>query len=237
VNASTGIGTATLNAPSGATDLHFILSGQNFAYVNEYDPYGNATGYFMRRDTTAFSNSALNGIYVYNFSGDETGYGPVAAVGAFVADGTGKITAGAQDLNQGGAFNPDLPLAGTYNVGSNGRGTLALDNGTYSLQAIMYVIDANTVTFLSTDSTVGAFGRAEKQSGMTEMPPLSGGYVLSEAGSSTVGGIVTMAQFTADASGTITNGVLTARTAWTVTAVSQRRLKHSGARGNMCCGS
>lgn len=208
LNTSTGVGTATLSAPSGTTTLQFVMSGQNFAYINEYDPYANASGYILKRDPTAFSNAALNGIYVFNFSGDETGYGPIAAVGAFAVDGAGNVTAGAEDLNEGGIYSPDLPLTGTYQIGADGRGVASLDNGTYALPIVCYVIDANTITFLSSDSTVGAFGRAEKQSGMAGTPTLSGGYAFSENGSSTVGGIATVGRFAADSAGNISAGVL-----------------------------
>lgn len=78
----------------------------------------------------AFSNSKLNGTYVFSVSGTDLSGFPLAVAGTFNANGAGSITGGAVDMNDGGFSSPapNLSIGGgsTYNVGPDGRGSAAL---------------------------------------------------------------------------------------------------------------
>jgi hypothetical protein len=80
----------------------------------------------------AFSNSNLNGTYVFSISGIDASGAPYAMAGTFTANGSGGngkggITGGTLDINDSSVFT--TPAAGvsinsnsTYSVGADGRG-------------------------------------------------------------------------------------------------------------------
>ena len=84
-----------------------------------------------------FSQSNLNGTYVFSVSGADSSSGaPYAMVGTFTANGSGGITGGVLDLNDA-AFPASsiLPVAnaavsgGSYSLGVDGRGQVKLNTG------------------------------------------------------------------------------------------------------------
>jgi hypothetical protein len=80
------------------------------------------------------SEALLNGQYAMTLTGFDAS-GPVGMLASFKADGTGKITAGFEDINSTGAsgVQADVPvLAGSssYSVGSDHRGCLTLATST-----------------------------------------------------------------------------------------------------------
>src|ERR1051325_6022380 len=71
----------------------------------------------------SFSNSNLNGTYVFSVAGSDSGGNYMATVGTFTADGNGKITGGTLDFNDnatGPAANQAV-TGGNYFVGVDGR--------------------------------------------------------------------------------------------------------------------
>ena len=91
----------------------------------------------------SFSASNLNGTYVFSVSGTDGGGFPLAAVGTFTANGSGGISGGVVDMNDGGfsAPAPNLSIGGSssYNVGIDGRGraTLAVSNSPFGSSLIL----------------------------------------------------------------------------------------------------
>jgi hypothetical protein len=103
----------------------------------------------------SFSNSNLNGTYVFSVSGTDTAGAPYAIVGTFTANGSGGngrggITGGTLDLN-----DPGIPTvvsnaaisSGSYKVNVDGRGQATL-NTTTSFGSI-------TLDFVLQDSSHG----------------------------------------------------------------------------------
>ena len=89
--------------------------------------------------TGGFSQSNLNGTYVFSASGTDASGFPYAIVGTFTANGSGGITGGVLDLNDAGfpGANPAIsPIAnasvtsGSYTLGVDGRGQIKLNNRT-----------------------------------------------------------------------------------------------------------
>ena len=77
--------------------------------------------------TAPVNNGALNGNYAFSISGFQNS-SPFFMVGSLVADGNGNITSGVLDLNTGsGSPQAGSPFNGTYMIGGNGVGTMALD--------------------------------------------------------------------------------------------------------------
>jgi hypothetical protein len=79
-----------------------------------------------------FSNSSLNGTYVFSISGTDVNGTPYAMVGTFTANGSGGITGGTLDINDvNTALIPNSPISrGSYNVGVDGRGIATLQTST-----------------------------------------------------------------------------------------------------------
>jgi len=81
-----------------------------------------------------YSVASLNGQYAFATNGESFSGGvnatPLARVGSFTADGTGKILTGVEDVNAAGTTSLALPITGgSYTVNADGRGTLTLQTG------------------------------------------------------------------------------------------------------------
>ena len=79
------------------------------------------------------SESLLKGQYALSMAGFD-GSGPVGMLGSFTADGTGKITAGVEDINSSGpnGVQSNLPIttaSSSYAIGSDNKGCLTLVAG------------------------------------------------------------------------------------------------------------
>jgi hypothetical protein len=80
-------------------------------------------------------NSLLNGSYAFLVSGFGHLSGipvrtEVVTAGSFVADGAGNITNGICDANLTGGVSANMPITGTYALGSDNRGTMSVNGGT-----------------------------------------------------------------------------------------------------------
>ena len=89
--------------------------------------------------TGGFSQSNLNGTYVFSSSGTDTNGFAYAMVGTFSANGSGGISGGVLDINDAG-FSASSPVinpvanasitSGSYTLGVDGRGQIKLSNNT-----------------------------------------------------------------------------------------------------------
>jgi len=80
-----------------------------------------------------FSNSNLNGTYVFSITGGDSNFDFMTTAGTLTADGKGNITGGTLDINDSGFSGPltNNPItAGSYNVTADGRGTATLATST-----------------------------------------------------------------------------------------------------------
>ncbi|MFZ0733253.1 MAG: hypothetical protein WAM79_13070 [Candidatus Sulfotelmatobacter sp.] len=99
---------------------------------------GSGTANPVAPPTGAFSNSNLNGSYVFSISGtDNIAGAPYAAVGLFTANGSGGISGGAVDMNDAAFPSSSIsPVAnaaitgGSYKMGQDGRGQATLSVAT-----------------------------------------------------------------------------------------------------------
>ena len=74
--------------------------------------------------TGGFSNSSLNGTYVFSVTGSDASGLFLTMAGTFVANGSGGITGGTMDLNDAGTgpLLSQVITGGVYSVGVDGRG-------------------------------------------------------------------------------------------------------------------
>jgi hypothetical protein len=114
----------------------------------------------------SFSNSNLNGTYVFSVSGTDTAGAPYAIVGSFTANGSGGnglggITGGTLDLNDPGfptlVSNAAITNGSSYKVNVDGRGQATLITstafGTITLDFVLQDSSHGLVTEFDHDGT------------------------------------------------------------------------------------
>jgi hypothetical protein len=173
------------------------------ARIIEFDSTGALTSGVLRIQTpSAFSNAQVTGNYAFGIGGAKTG-GTGAlfqAAGVFTLSGT-SVTGFVDSnddgsMNQGSAGYPAQPLSltgGTYNISSNGRGTLTFIPGTgLPVSTVMYVLYNNEFFLMTTDlQTINPLssGTALLQTGtpygQSSLSAVSVMYTIGSAGTST----------------------------------------------------
>jgi hypothetical protein len=134
--------------------------------IIEFDNTGaNSTGSIAIQDPTEFSNAAMSGSYHFTVKSPLTaaaGGGLFAAVGVLNLSGT--TVTGSGDININGIVDPGnvgyptTPItftAGTYNIGSNGRGMLSFTlpgPPPITFNVILYVLSSNQLQMMSSDA-------------------------------------------------------------------------------------
>ena len=189
---------------------------------------GNASTKATPPPSGSFSNSNLNGTYVFSVAGSDSGGNYMATVGTFIADGNGHISGGTLDFNDNatGPSPNQAVTGGNYFVGVDGRPsaqigllTLATAAGNFSFD---YVLSSSTQGLMTEFDTFGsASGTFELQANVTQANINGQSYAFNFSGTTGTGttfcGIspgftvvmpfATVGAFTLDASGNITNGV------------------------------
>ncbi len=142
-----------------------------------------------------FTKTSLSGQYVIAQTGigavqpPLTGIAPFSETIVLTADGKGALNVTVDDFDQvGGPFTLTAPMAGTYNVGSDGTGFLAFNGSNYALT----MIDDSHFNVIEQDlfATASGFGEKQDTSAFTLAP--AGNFVFKAHNidfSSRVGGI------------------------------------------------
>jgi hypothetical protein len=144
----------------------------------------------------AFSNSNLNGTYVFSISGVDSNADPYAMVGTLTANGSGGngkggITGGTFDINDGaGGFQPGASINSnsTYSIGQDGRGEAMIGTNISTLPNITFdfVLSSSSHGLITEfDSFGSGSGTLDLQaSGVTP----SGSYAFSLSGAASNSG-------------------------------------------------
>ena len=130
-----------------------------------------------------YSDISLKGPYAFSYTGnDQTGF--FSVVGSFVADGSGHILSGIQDVTGFGIglSSSSIPIAGgTYQVGADGRGS-AIVNTTGGNQTWRFALTTDQhAAMIRFDKNFTGSGTIEQQNlGDLSVSPslLSGPYVF-----------------------------------------------------------
>ena len=154
-----------------------------------------------------FSNSNLNGTYVFSVSGVDQGNGaPYAIAGTITANGNGGITGGAFDINDedtaefgnGPIANIAINNNGTYHVNVDGRGLITF--GTSSIQnfpnlTLDFVLSSSSAGLVTEFDTFGSgSGTIDLQAANTTP---TGSYAFSLSGGNASGApLATVGNFT-----------------------------------------
>jgi len=116
---------------------------------------GNAVG---------FSNSNLNGAYVFSGSGVNSANYNFDLLGVFTADGNGNVTSGYRNVYTDKPTTVQESVTGTYSVNTDGRGQLIL-NGNSGQGVYRFVMQSpSTASFFQFSSGADDTGRIQLQS-------------------------------------------------------------------------
>lgn len=159
-------GCLTLVAGGVTRVFRFSLGGFNSGVASsarmiEFDNTStNVTGTIGIQDPTYFSNSAINGSDAFRVKSPLPGGGFYAAVGVLNLSG-GSLT-GSGDINNNGTVNqgnPSTPISfssGSYNILSNGRGTMSFTpsspSGAPPINLVVYVLNTAQIYVMSSDA-------------------------------------------------------------------------------------
>ena len=165
-----------------------------------------------RPNQVGFSESNLNGTYVFSSAGsDNAGY-PLNLAGTLVANGSGSITGGTIDVVDPALTTIPSPVAqaitGSYNVSTDGRGQATLTSTAYGTFVLDFVLTSTSHGLVTEfDSNGTSSGTIDLQTAVTGLSQLAGPYAFSLAGSDSGGGpFATAGAFNLDSGGSIIGG-------------------------------
>ena len=169
--------------------------------------------------TGSFSNSDLNGTYVFSVTGSDVNFAFLTMVGTFTANGSGGITGGTVDINDPLFSAPVLGLpitGGTYRVTSDGRGQATLTATTpfgSSISACFVLASSSHGLIIEFDGNGTGSGTLDMQSTVTQ-GQIAESYAFNFTGISSLqqlhwsrAVLATAGAFTLDGNGNVTTGV------------------------------
>src|ERR1700722_7970605 len=135
--------------------------------------------------TIVFSDESLSGPFAFSYTGsDQSGF--LAAAGSFVADGSGHITSGIEDLDSfSDAGSSEFQITGTYKVGPDGRGTILLNPGISGAATLQFALTTNQhAVVIRFDRSFTGSGTIDQQdlNDISTLSPITGPYVFSGSG-------------------------------------------------------
>ncbi len=212
---ASGQGTLTLQAANGGLGLSIVLGSVSQGVLMQTDLNATSSGTFALQNTADFVSSALNGKYVFDFSGLSFASHvlPISTIGQFALDGNGNLTGGTLDDNDGNSPAPSGAVAvqpGTFQLdtsGNNatfGRGTLSFAGRDFAF----YIVDRNHLKLIEEDQSFTTMGDALLQSAgvPAQNSSFTGSFVYLVGGASVLGSQADdarVARFTADGNGGI----------------------------------
>ncbi len=167
---SSGLYTAPLSPPPG-----------NSVTVTATDGASTATATL----TVVYSDHSLNGPYAFSYKGNDAS-GFLGVAGSFVADGSGHIVSGLEDFDSFiTGVSTQVTFTGTYQVGTDGRGTATLSTG-QGTATLQFAINSNQhARVIRFDSNATGGGTIDQQNlnALSNSPSvISGPYIFVASG-------------------------------------------------------
>jgi hypothetical protein len=239
---SDGRTTVNLNTPAGSFSMDIDLLSTSNGVLIRFDNNGTASGSINLQNATAFSDAALAGSFAFSLAGVDGGGNPDLTAGSFTFNSSGTITAGIQDLNDNGAVTANAAISGSVANPTNGRGTITLNTNQGVLDFAFYVIDANHISILSTNSSPAFSGDAFRQPATITLASAfpAGSSAFTLAGTSNNSPLVAGGILTTNGNGTVSAGTEDVNTAGTLNqnvAVSGSYTIASTGRGTLTLNS
>lgn len=204
LNTANGRGTVSLTTTAGTLNFVFHIVDANRLKVLETDTVPVLAGDAFRQ-TGPFSNASVSGPLVFT-TGGQRGNFAYALGGVLTADGGGNITAGLQDLNNGGTVTQGISTTGTYSIAANGRGTMTL-NGSGTSNYAIYP-STGGLQMIEIDLALVNGGAAFNQQATTfSTGSLQGPFSFNLTGATLNGEVDSIAQFTMDGAGKLSGAL------------------------------
>lgn len=158
-----------------------------------------------------FTNSNLNGTYVFSIVGSDATVVPsplFALAGTLQANGSGVISGGTLDFNDPavGAFPHQTITSGSYNITKDGRGTASIKAGGASFAFDFVLSSSSHGLIIRYDSGGTGSGTIDLQTTVSQSQ-VAGPYAFSFSGASNSVPFATAGAFTLDANGAISTGL------------------------------
>lgn len=204
-----GRGSATVMSTLGTTVYRLVVVATGQVQLIGFDSGDSISGSALPQNSNELNLNALAGNWSFFLAGSSGGTTVVDA-GRFTLDSLGNITLGAEDQNSGGTVSLNATFAGTASsVSPNGRGTATFAGTLGTSNFTFYVVSANAVSFVETDSGVFLSGFAYKhQSASFDNSSLNGTYVFLLAGADGSGNAAAeIGEITAGGNGLFTGGI------------------------------
>lgn len=195
---ATGRGTATLNTFRGAlTFAYYVVDATHLKIVgtNTFPALGGEAF----RQTGPFTNASVSGPFAFTVAGaDLLSLNPFAAGGVFVSDGAGNLSAGIEDINDGGFLTINATFTGAYVMAANGRGTMTLTTTAGTFTFAIYRSSGGVIV-LETDNRFLTSGTAlQQQTTPFTAASFQGTYGMNFTGSNSGSELDSIAEFTSD---------------------------------------
>jgi hypothetical protein len=187
ISATTGRGTLSTNG--GATTFSiYVISAAQVRFI-ETDASASLVGDALQQSggtaNAGFLSTAEN---IFTISG-RSSTGRIAAVGSFLADGSGgqptSISNGLYDQNNNGTVTPAVQYAGTYSVAASGRGTASFTAGGQTIKTfVIYFVAPGQAFIQETDNSIVGDGVLLAQRGGNSFATanVTGSFALSWTG-------------------------------------------------------
>jgi hypothetical protein len=161
----------------------------------------------------SFSNSSLNGTYVFAVSGIESSGGAYSIAGTLTANGNGGITGGTFDLNDpaeltsGPIAEASINSGSTYSITVDGRGQTQINTNIQNLPAINFdFVLSSTSSGQVTEADSYGTGTGTLDAQTASVTP-SGSYAFSLSGTVGSGTLATAGNFALGSNGVINSGL------------------------------
>jgi hypothetical protein len=206
-----GRGTINLSNATGALSFSITMLSPTKGLIVETDLNATASGTFLLQSSSSFNAAGISGNYVFDFSGLDPAGAPDSIVGQFVSTGSGLLSSGLLDENDGAAPSGASPFtAGSYqmdatNGPTSGRGVVTFTTNGFTFNYIFYIVNGSRVRMMET-GTAGAVGLTVGDAISQSSVPATNGnfngnfaYLLSGVGSRSQ--LTRIGRFTANGSG------------------------------------
>jgi len=149
------LGTMTINSTDGYTTTYaFGLQPNGNGNIIPYDtttPW-DASGIFLKQNTSDFSTSDFTGQYSLGFIGVDNANSRFGVAGAVTANGTANLTNGELDGDDGGNYSNETFSSNNFSVTSSGRGTVSLNvSGVGTGNFAFYVVNSSQLLIIQID--------------------------------------------------------------------------------------
>jgi hypothetical protein len=212
-----GKGTLTLNSSAtSGLQLNIVMTSASSGFLIQTDLLATSSGTFSLQSPGSFTQTAINGGYVFSVNGIDANLAPVSVVGQISTSGGGSVTSGVLDENDGSSPAPSGAVAvapgGSYQLDATaGHGT-TFGRGTISFGGLafaFYIVDGTHIFLMEEDGVFATNGDAFQQSGTiaTTNAGFTGNFVhVIGSGSLATGGPIGRgARYTADGQGNLTS--------------------------------